>query len=227
MESNHSSILFIPTDDDQFSAKRSGRISAKMMEADNDTWVENIAVVEMSTLTQRRNYDQNKKKSVLKLRSYFESTTNFSRVWDEPPSGASRIQYATEEMRTMAEVQLRDMHIVSMPKKKSDFFLLSNDKKRIISTDDSIKVNGNQEKRGISRFFRRKLPNKSRVTTRIEYKPGSHTSKVCQKSLQKKETYECQYNHELEVAMRKSRRENLCAEEKEDILLAKALSLSE
>ena len=45
----------------------------------------------------------------LTLRPYFQSQNTGQRVWDEPPSGASNIIYATQEARKMAEAQLSEM----------------------------------------------------------------------------------------------------------------------
>jgi hypothetical protein len=47
----------------------------------------------------------------LALRSYFQSGRTGQRVWDEPPSGASNVVFATEEVRRMAEVQMRDLQV--------------------------------------------------------------------------------------------------------------------
>ena len=41
----------------------------------------------------------------LQLRPYFQSRNTGKRVWDEPPSGASNIIYATPEARKMAQVR--------------------------------------------------------------------------------------------------------------------------
>lgn len=45
----------------------------------------------------------------LTLRPYFQSQNTGQRVWDEPPSGASNIIYATPEARKMAQAQLEEM----------------------------------------------------------------------------------------------------------------------
>ena len=45
----------------------------------------------------------------LALRPYFQSRNTGQRVWDEPPSGASNIIYATTESRKMAQAQLEEM----------------------------------------------------------------------------------------------------------------------
>ena len=45
----------------------------------------------------------------LTIRPYFQSQKTGKRVWDEPPSGASNIVYATPEARRMAHAQLEEM----------------------------------------------------------------------------------------------------------------------
>lgn len=45
----------------------------------------------------------------LTLRPYFQSRNTGQRVWDEPPSGASNIVYASPEARRMAQAQLEEM----------------------------------------------------------------------------------------------------------------------
>lgn len=45
----------------------------------------------------------------LTIRPYFQSSNTRQKVWDEPPSGASNIVYATPEARRMAQAQLEEM----------------------------------------------------------------------------------------------------------------------
>eukprot|EP00573_Skeletonema_grethae_P011099 CAMPEP_0201698366 /NCGR_PEP_ID=MMETSP0578-20130828/18727_1 /ASSEMBLY_ACC=CAM_ASM_000663 /TAXON_ID=267565 /ORGANISM="Skeletonema grethea, Strain CCMP 1804" /LENGTH=200 /DNA_ID=CAMNT_0048184879 /DNA_START=76 /DNA_END=675 /DNA_ORIENTATION=+ len=134
------------TTTDDFSARRSARVAVGEYAADNDTWVEALAVCE---LPQRANSSgssngsgggrrllskfkssssKDKKKQEgddtnkgtddedlasasqrLTLRPYFQSTNTGQRVWDEPPSGASTILYATSEAKKMAQAQLEEM----------------------------------------------------------------------------------------------------------------------
>ena len=144
-----------PSDD--FFARRSPRVAAGRFVADNDTWVEALAVCELPS-NNRRGGDSSKRgggllskfKSKsnhsssnsnannenkftanihhndmnltsttevelaqaaqrLTLRPYFQSQNTGQRVWDEPPSGASKIVYATAEARKMAQAQLEEM----------------------------------------------------------------------------------------------------------------------
>jgi hypothetical protein len=76
--------------------------TAVVAEADGDTWQEKIAVCESSTA------DGNPR---LLLRSYFRNNRTGERVWDEPPSGASCINYATSEMRRISQVQMDELQL--------------------------------------------------------------------------------------------------------------------
>lgn len=138
---------------DDFSARRSARVSARAYAPDGDTWVEALAVCEIpvrpgygddgaAAASSRRPRGGGlfrkfkSKKDVgrdgeedaggaadpsggeadvaaasqrLTLRPYFQSQNTGNRVWDEPPSGASEILYATPEARRMARAQLEEM----------------------------------------------------------------------------------------------------------------------
>eukprot|EP00985_Skeletonema_marinoi_P024691 scaffold17398_cov155-Skeletonema_marinoi.AAC.18 len=137
------------TPSDDFSARRSARVAVGEYAADNDTWVEALAVCELprkaggggttnsgngksSGLLSKFKSSSKKKHEIdndssnsnnnnipeedlasasqrLTLRPYFQSQNTGQRVWDEPPSGASTILYATAEARKMAQAQLEEM----------------------------------------------------------------------------------------------------------------------
>lgn len=147
----------VGTTTDDFSARRSSRVDPKRYTADNDTWVEALAVCEIpvkpgygdkpsggdaSSSSKKngglfrkfksnngsnqkaaddaaKNDDAKKPADAdadvaaasqrLTLRPYFQSRNTGQRVWDEPPSGASEILYATPEARRMAQAQLEEM----------------------------------------------------------------------------------------------------------------------
>jgi hypothetical protein len=128
---------------DDFSARRSGRAINGQCVADNDTWVEALAVCEVANDPKKAkttskgpgllkklkskssmnsndhsdstNMQQQHEAQMalaaqrLTLRPYFQSQNTGQRVWDEPPSGASNIVYATAESRKMAHAQLEEM----------------------------------------------------------------------------------------------------------------------
>jgi hypothetical protein len=111
------------TSKDLFDARpSSNRIGNVQVEADGDTWQESLAVCEAPSTAGA--YARK-----LVIRSYYQNKRNRLRVWDEPPSGASKILAASDEMRKMANVQLSGLHVVTTPrgvvtptKKKRGFF---------------------------------------------------------------------------------------------------------
>jgi hypothetical protein len=109
--------------------------------ADGDTWDEYLAVCEkadtrastttrgggaLSFFRKKKKSSNNKKGSTssssssattnnnnLTIRSYFQNRRTGKKVWDEPPSGASKIVPASEEMRRMAAIQLDDLYVAT------------------------------------------------------------------------------------------------------------------
>jgi hypothetical protein len=133
-----------------YNARRSARVAAGRYTADDDNWVEALAVCESGSPTNNggtsggggatkktggsifgkfKPSSSNKGVSIdgnddrsndgdadvaaasqrLTIRPYFQSQKTGKRVWDEPPSGASNIVYATPEARRMAHAQLEEM----------------------------------------------------------------------------------------------------------------------
>ena len=138
---------------DAFVARRSNHVTdSKFNQSDGDTWQETLAVCELN--------------DKLGIRSYYTNRRTDQRVWDEPPSGASNINEASESMREMAKVQLSEMKIVTGQ----------------VEDPDEVK-----KKVGIGGLFRRKkkdnLPFAARKSTtnkegkklhsRIQYKSDS------------------------------------------------------
>lgn len=105
----------------------------ELIQADGDTWQEYLAVSEKPKTKSSNGSShggalsffgkKNKKKSGsnstsngsdssnLIIRSYFQNMRTGKKVWDEPPSGASNIVPASEEMRRMAEMQLGELYV--------------------------------------------------------------------------------------------------------------------
>lgn len=90
-----SSGLKDPPVQDSFVPRRSNRVAGETAVADGDTWSERIAVCEGP--------------AKLIIRSYYKNSRTATRVWDEPPSGASNVKHATAEMRKQAEDRLFEM----------------------------------------------------------------------------------------------------------------------
>ena len=159
-------------EDPQFflEARPTQRMAHTDIQADGDTWQETLAVVVKESTTESRQPQQ------LMIRSYFENSRSGKRVWDEPPSGASHVRAATEEMHRMAQVQLQEMQIVvsGIPTTTSTGTAASTP-----AHDD----HGTKEKRRgfLFGFGKKKISNddqnndtSSAMSHRIRYKPGSN-----------------------------------------------------
>jgi Ubiquitin interaction motif len=88
--------------EDHFQARpsnRLGRNAPGVAQADGSTWQEYLAVCDVQ--------------EKLQIRSYFQNLTTGKRVWDEPPSGASHIIPASEEMHRMATLQLDELYVAT------------------------------------------------------------------------------------------------------------------
>jgi hypothetical protein len=94
----------------------SSRVPAVAVPSDGDSWVEKLTVVEGTGNT-------------LVIRSYFRNVRTRERVWDEPPSGASHIRYATPDMHGLAQERLNEL--------KSTLAMIPND---IESDDDDNNI---------------------------------------------------------------------------------------
>jgi hypothetical protein len=132
------------TSEDLFEARPSNRIGDVQVEADGDTWQEVLAVCEAPPTA-----DAYARKLV--IRSYYQNKHNRQRVWDEPPSGASKILPASDEMREMAYVQLSELHVVTTPRGV---------------------VTPTKKKRGLFGFGKKK-DKSPKEDKKIQYRPGS------------------------------------------------------
>jgi hypothetical protein len=136
---------------DEFQARPTNRLGPNAMgvaQADGSTWQEYLAVCEV----------QDK----LQIRSYFQNLTTGDRAWDEPPSGASHIIPASDEMRRMATLQLDELCVATGENQQS--------------------MNIKEKKKGGFRSFfglgRKKNDNndsseQSNNNKKIQYRPGS------------------------------------------------------
>lgn len=136
----------------------------ELIRADGDTWQEYLAVSEkvttstlngskrggaFSSLFGKKNKNKQSSNrasntgtsngndsSNLIIRSYFQNLRTGRKVWDEPPSGASIILPASEEMRRMAELQLGELYVKTTSANgiedlyENDKSATSNDKKK-------------------------------------------------------------------------------------------------
>jgi hypothetical protein len=83
--------------------RRSNRVDEKAIELtpDGDTWQEKICVCE--------GLGRDGKTPRLVLKSYYRNNRTLHKVWDEPPTGASTIRFASQQDRRKAEAQLKEL----------------------------------------------------------------------------------------------------------------------
>ncbi|CAJ1969742.1 unnamed protein product [Cylindrotheca closterium] len=137
--------------EDSFQARPTNRLGKDhKIKADGDTWQEMMAVCEAPE-------GSNEEKGTLVIRSYYQNSRTNERVWDEPPSGATNIIPANEEVRRMANLQLEELHLVKKGGKNK-----KKDKKK-----------GNFMGKLFGLPSGNKKTDKKKEKRRIEYKPGS------------------------------------------------------
>jgi hypothetical protein len=87
-----------------YSPRRSTRVDENAIELtpDGDTWQEKICVCEGLG-------GKDGKTPRLILKSYYRNNRTLQKVWDEPPTGASTVRYASSQDRRKAEAQLKEL----------------------------------------------------------------------------------------------------------------------
>lgn len=172
----------------------------KLTRADGDTWQEYIAVSEKAQTTSSNGstrggalsfFGKKKKKkngsssnststntnerssSKLVLRSYYQNQRTGKKVWDEPPSGASRIVPATEEMRRMAELQLDELYVPTSPSANNEDMANNSSKK---NKGGGIFRRGNNTNctNGGTKGEKTSSGTSANNSRRIRYKPNSN-----------------------------------------------------
>lgn len=100
---------------DDFLAKKSGSYKTNIAD-DRDVWCEYLAVVEMA-VPANSGTTKNKDKELyeLHIKSFFESSLTGKRTWDEPPSGATTIQYASDDDHQRAEDEKMALQTTTRP----------------------------------------------------------------------------------------------------------------
>jgi len=205
---------------DSFLAKKSANYKTEVS-ADRDVWCEYLAVVEI-VIPGNTGAKSTGPRYELQIKSFFESTHTGKRSWDEPPSGATTIQYATDEEQTRAQNEMLMLQETTQsyvadtqpttqsyasndgkgsPRKSSRLNRLGNIFKKITGR----KKKGDSSKGGIS-------PETSVYQLKDEY---SRNAQI--KALKR-------FEHD---AATKRKTSSLSRDEKNAIVMAKALSLSE
>ena len=85
-----------------YQARRSNKTNNTKVMSDGAIWKERLAVCESVT-------DEGNPK--LTIRSYYRNQVTQERVWDEPPSGASEVIFASSEQRKKADRQKQEMQL--------------------------------------------------------------------------------------------------------------------
>ena len=85
-----------------YQARRSNKTGRNTVASDGAIWKERLTVCEGVT------DDGNPK---ITVRSYYRNQVTQERVWDEPPSGASEVIFASSEQRKRADLQKQEMQL--------------------------------------------------------------------------------------------------------------------
>jgi hypothetical protein len=88
-----------------FAPRKSSRVDENAVELtpDGDTWQEKICVCEGAGGKDK------KQAPTLVLKSYYRNNRTLQKVWDEPPTGASKVRFATQPDRRKAEAKLKEL----------------------------------------------------------------------------------------------------------------------
>lgn len=212
-------VEFAPTDDqitnggkewvgrDEFLAKKSASYKTEIS-SDKDVWCEYLAVVEI-VIPENTGAKRKEPRYELRIKSFFESTHTGKRSWDEPPSGATTIQYATDEERTRAK----------------------NDKEMLQTTTRSFSSDAQHPKQSPqknSKFRLRNIFNKIRRTKKTDTSDASISSETSayEQAIQKDARIKAMKRSE-HAAASKPKKSSSSMDEQDAIAMAKALSLSE
>lgn len=182
---SHRKKMTTSTAAETLAARRSTRVAADKYTHDGDSWQETLAVCEMPAIKSGE--------VKMKIRSYYSNKRTGDRVWDEPPSGASRVLPATEEMRKMAELQLEEMQITFGT-----------------ALNEQPKENGNKRRTSLGLFKKRTKASPSTTTAdsnvyspkyKVKYKPGSILSGIKKKPPQKVRQHDDSLDPEVQKAI--------------------------
>jgi hypothetical protein len=191
---------------DEFGARRTSRVAKDFAKADGDVWQENLAVCE--TVGNK-----------LIIRSYYLNKRTSKRVWDEPPSGASKLLPATDDMRRMANIQMQEMQLVLG-----------------VFPEDTKQQQQERKKGGMFRWKKSGSNTGTKSTNnRITYKPGSALApkpeivrdEAMDPDIQKAISMSLGSNfHDDSPSSEPKVRAEIWQEDDDDVAMAKALSLS-
>ena len=118
-----------------YQARRSNKTGRNPVASDGAVWKERLAVCEGVT-------DEGHPK--ITVRSYYRNQVTQERVWDEPPSGASEVIFASSEQRKKADLQKQEMQL-TLDQLPPD--MVSSHHSSSTTTSSSDNINNNNKKK--------------------------------------------------------------------------------
>jgi len=222
--------------DSSYTPQQSNRFSS-VIESDNDTWTEYLTIVEMLNMNPRA---KSKDKTYqLQIRSFFESKGSGTKVWDEPPSGAKNVEWASEEAKLMAEVQMKDLKVMESGGNVRE------ENRTAISSSNELPPETMQQPKSkktwrhkIGKIVRETIPRRNKdldsssLPRKLAYRKGSQTDEFGEHDQNKRGQRLDTNDVNLQLAMAQSldpKRESLSysLEADEALAMAQAMSLSE
>jgi len=176
----------------------------------------------------------------LQIRSFFESKGSGIKVWDEPPSGAKNVEWASEEAKSMADVQMKDLKVMESGGNVRE------ENRTAISSSNELDPETMQQPKSkktwrhkIGKIVRETIPRRNKdqdsssiLPRKLAYRRGSQTHEFGEHDQNNRGQRSDMNDVNLQLAMAQSldpKRESLSysLEPDEALAMAQALSLSE
>jgi hypothetical protein len=144
------------------------------VEADNDQWTEFLTIIDL--LNPRTNSYE------LQIRSFFESKATEKKVWDEPPSGAKNVVWASEEAKKMAQEQMKDLKAVGTLPRNGQKEDRGNDSSNVMSVLDSgntFPPDGHKKKKFWRKISFGNKKESMQLPRKLIYEKGSKMDEFC------------------------------------------------
>ena len=139
-----------------YQARRSNKTGRNPVASDGAVWKERLAVCEGVT-------DEGHPK--ISVRSYYRNQVTQERVWDEPPSGASEVIFASSEQRKRADLQKQEMQL-TLDQLPPD--MVSSQHSSSSSSSQSDNNNKKKAPNAKGRFFGRAFGRKVKEPTHLQ-----------------------------------------------------------
>lgn len=208
-----------------YQARRSNKAARNAVAADGAVWKERLTVCEGVT------DDGNPK---ITIRSYYRNQITQERVWDEPPSGASEVIFASSEQRKKADLQKQEMQLTldELPPDMASLQHLSTTSATALSSSDSTttsKKKGAKSSGGgglFGRFKKVKEPTVLQDESKDLNLQRAIALSVAEAHGKKRSSFTSSDPVTLHDMGGAGIRRNLQQDDDEDVALAKALSMS-